>query len=185
MSNGFDRRHSAAFAAALLAGLVAAGTDARAETPGKSAGFAMPATSDQWRPDVFGKNGAYRFRQTEGNCQVTFVQNRGADAARAAGRQPRDSIDGYIDAVAAKVGRLERTDVDALEIASSAGERVPFVSMEFAYVGKDTIEYHNRISGAWLDDVELVVIAACPVSEWLAGRPSIDALIDEVSITRF
>jgi len=80
---------------------------------------------------------------------------------------------------------VERVEVDALELKSSAGEEVPFVSVEFAYRGKDKVEYQNRISAAWIDDVELLIVAACPAAEWLAGRHLIDALVGKTSITQF
>lgn len=96
----------------------------------------MPTSVEAWRLDTLGQNGASRFRQAYGNCQITFGQNLGADAARAKGQSPRQSIDAYIDRVAAAVGRVERVGVDAINLRSSAGERVPFVSAEFAYIGK-------------------------------------------------
>lgn len=170
-------------AVTLFAGLVATFSDALAQTPEKEAAFAMPAEFDQWRPDVFGQNGAYRFRQIDGNCQVTFGQNRGADAARAAGQEPRHGVNAYIDRVAAQIGRVERVEVDSLQI-KSGHESVPFVSAEFAYIGKDNVEYHNRISMAWIGNVELLIVAACPASEWLANRSGINGFIDKVSIMR-
>ena len=184
MLNGLKARLplAASLAASLSIGVVVTTPDAMARNPGKEALFAMPADFDQWRPDVFGQNGAYRFRQVDGNCQVTFGQNRGADAARAAGKTPQHGLDAYIDRVAAEVGRVERVGVDPLRIRSGGDESVPFVSSEFAYLGKDGVEYHNRISMAWVGDIELLVVAACPASEWLAGRPRIDAFIDKVSI---
>lgn len=178
------RRLAMSLGAVLLAGFVWASTDVRAQSPGTSAAFAMPAHFDEWRPDVFGQNGAYRFRQTNGNCQITLAQNRGAQAARAAGQEPRDSLNAYIDRVAAQVGRLERAEVDGFELAAGPNGKVPFVSSEFAYEGNDKVEYHNRISAAWIDDVELLIVSACPVSEWLSARQSIDAFINKVSITR-
>lgn len=174
---------AAFLAALLLAETFWASTDALAESPGKLATFAMPADFEQWHPDILGKNGAYRFRQVDGKCQVTFAQNRGANAARAAGQNPSNSLNAYIDRLAAQVGRLERTEAGTLGVRSGANERVSFISMEFAYMGNDKIEYHNRISGAWVGDIELLIIAACPVSEWLSGRLSIDAFIDKVSIS--
>jgi hypothetical protein len=170
-------------AATLFAGLIVTASDALAQNPGKEAAFAMPADFDPWRPDIFGQNGAYRFRQADGNCQITFGQNRGADAARAAGQEPRHGVNTYIDRVAAKVGRVERAEVDALQMKSDLEERVPFVSAEFAYMGNDSVEYHNWISMAWVGNVELLVVAACPASEWLENRPRIDVFIDKVSIT--
>lgn len=179
------RATSLLLALTLLAGLAGTVPDAFAQSPERTAAFGMPADFDQWQPDIFGQNGAYRFRQVDGNCQVTFAQNRGADAARAAGREPRHSLNAYIDRVAAEVGRVERAEVDAFELLAGADGRVPFVSAEFAYEGKDKVEYHNRISAAWIDDVELLIIAACPASEWLAGRQLIDAFTSKVTITRF
>lgn len=169
----------------LLAGLAGASPDAFAQSPESTAAFGMPADFDQWKPDIFGQNGAYRFRQVGGNCQVTFLQNRGVSAARAAGQEPRHSLDAYIDQVGAQVGRVERVEVDPFDLPSDPYGKVSFVSTEFAYEGKDRIEYHNRISAAWIDDVELLIIAACPASEWLAGRQSVDAFIDKVTIGRF
>ncbi len=172
-------------ALALLAGLVGAGPAAFARSSEPMAAFAMPADFGQWRPDAFVHN-AYRFRQADGNCVVTFIQNRGADAARAAGREPRHSLDAYVEGVKARMERVERAEVDAFELSSGADEgKVRFIADEIAYVGKDHIEYHNRISAAWVDDVELVIVAACPAAEWLAGRQSIDALVNKVTITRF
>lgn len=170
--------------ASLFAGGVATVSDAAAQDSGKEAAFAMPADFDQWRPDIFGQNGAYRFRQVDGNCQITFGQNRGADAARAAGREPRHGIDAYIDRVSAQVGKVERAEVDALQIKSDLDESVPFVSAEFAYLGKDGVEYHNRISMAWVGNVELLIVAACPAAEWLSSQSPIDVFIDKVSIAR-
>lgn len=169
----------------LLAGLAGASPDAFAQSSESTAAFGMPADFDQWKPDIFGQNGAYRFRQVGGNCQVTFLQNRGVSAARAAGQEPRHSLDAYIDQVSAQVGRVERVEVDTFDVPSDPYGKVSFVSTEFAYEGKDRIEYHNRISAAWIDDVELLIIAACPASEWLAGRQSVDAFIDKVTIGRF
>lgn len=168
----------------LLAGFAGTGSDAVAQSGERMAAFAMPADFGQWRPDTFVHN-AYRFRQADGNCVVTFIQNRGADAARAAGREPRHSIDAYVEGVKARVERVERAEADAFELSSGPDEKVRFVAAEIAYVGQDHIEYHNRISAAWVDDVELVIVSACPASEWLAGRESIDALVNEVTITGF
>lgn len=172
-------------ALALLAGLAGTSPDAFAQSAESTAAFAMPADFDQWQPDIFGQNGAYRFRQVEGNCQITFMQNRGADAARAAGQEPRHSLDAYIERVDAQVGRLERADVDTFELEAGPDKKVPFVSAEIAYEGNDDVEYQNRISVGWTGDVELLIIAACPVSEWLAGRQSIEAFVNKVTITRF
>jgi len=174
---------AAFLAALLLAEPFWASTGALAETPGKLATFAMPADFEQWRPDILGENGTYRFRQVDGKCQITFAQNRGANAARAAGQDPSNSLNAYIDRLAAQVGRLERTEAGTFDVRSGGNERVSFISMEFAYMGNDKIEYHNRISGAWVGNVELLIIAACPVSEWLSGRLSIDAVIEKVSIS--
>ena len=172
-------------AVALSGGIGMTGSGALAQSSGNRAAFSMPTGVEAWRLDTLGQNGAYRFRQAHGNCQITFGQNLGADAARAKGQNPRQSIDAYIDRVAAAVGRVERVEVDALELKSSAGEEVPFVSVEFAYRGKDKVEYQNRISAAWIDDVELLIVAACPAAEWLAGRHLIDALVGKTSITQF
>src|SRR5690606_16677902 len=131
--------------------------------------------------DIFGQNGAYRFRQNDGNCQITFGQNHGADAARATGQDTRHGIDAYIDRVSAEVGRVERIEVDAVELMTEAGEIVPFTSTEFAYLGKDAVGYHNRISMAWIGDVELLIVAACPSTEWLSGTPLIDAFLAQTS----
>lgn len=168
-------------ALAFLAGLVGTGPAALAREP--TAAFAMPADFGRWRPDTFVHN-AYRFRQADGNCVVTFIQNRGADAARAAGREPRHSLDAYVEGVKARMERVERAEVDAFELSAGTNGKVRFVADEIAYVGQDHIEYHNRISAAWVGDVELVIVAACPASEWLAGRQSIDALVNKVTITR-
>lgn len=185
---------SAALGAALIFGLPVTGdalaqarSDASSQTGSGASpelvAFAMPADDDLWRPDIVGQNGAYRFREVAGNCQITFAQNRGANAAREAGQDPRQSMNAYMDGVARQVGRLERVEMDALQIASGADAKVAFPSFEFAYVGQDGLEYQNRISAAWVGDVELLIIAACPVSEWLAGRLLIDAFIGKVSIS--
>lgn len=171
-------------AVSLWAGL-AGDTDALAQSPEKVAAFSMPVNVDQWRPDIFGQNGAYRFRQIGGNCQITFGQNRGADAARANGEDLRHGIDAFVDRVAAEVGKVERVEVDAVELKSDTGEMVPFTSTEFAYLGKDAVGYHNRISMAWIGDVELLIVAACPSTEWLAGRPLIDAFVGKTSIAHY
>lgn len=176
---------AAPLAVSLLAGLAVGNSDTLAQSLETMAAFSMPVNVDQWRPDIFGQNGAYRFRQVGGNCQITFGQNRGADAARANGQDPRHGINAYIDRVAAAVGKVERIEVDAVELKSEAGEVVPFASTEFAYLGKDTVEYHNRISVAWINDVELLIVAACPSTEWLAGSPLIDAFLDKTSITNY
>jgi len=169
----------------LLAGSVIAGSEALAQSAGNTATFQMPADFDQWQPDILGHNGAYRFRQVNGNCQITFGQNRGADAARSAGQNPKHSVDAYVDRIAAEVGRVERVEVDTLELKSREGELVPFVSTEFAYMGKDGVEYHNRISAAWMGDVELLIVSACPASEWLASRTLIDAFVGKATISQF
>lgn len=158
--------------------------EAQAEPSEKLAAFAMPADIEQWHPDIIGMNGAYRFREVDGECQITFAQNRGVNAARASGQDLHHSVNSYIDRVAERMERLERTEVDAVKIKSYTNERIPFVSMEFAYMGEDKAEYQSRISAAWLGDVELLVIAACPVSEWLAGRVLIDEFMDKVSISQ-
>ncbi len=169
----------------LLTGIAIPGADALAQSLETTAAFSMPVNVDQWRPDVLGQNGAYRFRQINGNCQITFGQNRGADASRAGGEDVRHSIDAYIDRVATEVGKVERVEVDAVELKSDAGEMVPFASTEFAYLGKDNVGYHNRISVAWIGDVELLIVAACPSTGWLAGRPLIDAFVEKASVTQY
>lgn len=176
---------AAPLAVALSAGVGMTGSGALAQSSGNKAAFSMPVNVEAWRLDTLGQNGAYRFRQADGNCRITFGQNLGADAARAKGQSPRQSIDAYIDRVAAAVGRVERVEVDALELKSGASEQVPFVSVEFAYRGKDKVEYHNRISAAWIGDVELLIVAACPAAEWLAARSSIEAFVGKTSITQF
>jgi hypothetical protein len=160
-------------------------SDALAQSLETMAAFSMPVGVEQWQPDIFGQNGAYRFRQVGGNCQITFGQNRGADAARANGQDTRHGIDTYIDRVEAEVGKVERVEVEAVEIEAETGETVPFASTEFAYLGKDTVGYHNRISMAWIGDIELLIVAACPSTEWLSGTPLIDAFLDETSIVHY
>ncbi len=179
------RRLAMVLSAVLSIGLVGAGGDVHAQAPERLAAFAMPANSGEWRPDIFGEKGAYRFRQVDGNCQITLGQNRGADAARAEGRNPRGGIDAYIARVAENVGRVERVNVDPIELTSDAGGTVAFTTSEFAYLGNDGVEYHNRISMAWVGDVELLIVAACPASEWLAGRVLLDQFIGKVSVSGY
>lgn len=169
----------------LLAALIVVGSDALARSPGNTAAFRMPADFDHWQPDILGHNGAYRFRQVNGNCQITFVQNRGADAAHAVGQKSQHSIDAYINRVAAKVGRVERVEVDTFELKSKEGNLVPFISTEFAYMGNDDVEYHNRISAAWIGDVELLIISACPASDWIMGRSLINAFVSKATVSEF
>lgn len=172
-----------ALAAALLTGLFGTIAAALAEQPSTTAAFVMPTDFEEWQPDILGQDGAYRFRQIDGNCQITFAQNLGAQAARAAGHEPTHSIDAYIDGVTAQIGDVEREEADTLELASGPDETIPFVSAEISYEGEDEVAYHNMISAEWIDDVELLIIAACPASEWPEGRQLIDAFIDEVTIT--
>ncbi|WP_019171844.1 hypothetical protein [Pseudaminobacter salicylatoxidans] len=175
---------AAPLAAALSTCVSVTGSDALAQSSGNSAAFSMPANIAAWRLDALRQNGVYRFGQVDGNCQITFGQNLGADAARAKGLNPRQSMGAYIDRVAAAVGRVERVEVDAVELKSSTGDGVLFASIEFAYMGKDKVEYQNRISAAWIGDVELLIVAACPAAEWFAGRPLIDAFVSKTSITQ-
>jgi hypothetical protein len=154
-----------------------------------TAGFVFPADFKNWNPDVFGHNGLYRFRQTSGNCQITFVQNRGADAARAAGRGPQSTLDAYIGGVAARIGKLTRNKAPTLELSRNwvnphaTGERVTFISEEIAYTGNDAVAYHNRVLAQWMGDVELLIIAACPSAEWNRSQNLLDSFLKQVSIT--
>jgi hypothetical protein len=151
-------------------------------------GFVFPTDFRNWNPDVFGRNGMFRFRQTNGNCQVTFAQNRGADAARVAGRGPQNSLDAYIDGVTARISKLTRNKAPTVELSRNwvnphaAGEKVTFISEEIAYTGKDNVAYHNRISVQWVGDVELLIIAACPSAEWNRSQDLLDTFLNNVSI---
>jgi len=182
---GAGRKAVTALAAAVLAVTVAMPAGARAQSPEPAAAFAMPTDLDDWQPDIFGDNGIYRFLQVEGDCQITFIQNHGVDVARAGGHEPRDSIEAYIESVAANVGQVERSAADDLALKSDSGEPVPFVSAAFAYLGHDAVEHRNRISAAWVGDIELLIIAACPVSQWPEGQPRMDAFIGRTSVLQF
>lgn len=168
----------------LFGGFFATGPEAFAQSAEGMAAFSMPGDFGQWKPDAFVHN-AYRFRQAEGNCVVTFIQNRGADAARASGKEPRHSLDAYIDGVNARVGRVTKVEMDSFELPSGADGKVPFVSAEIAYEGKDKMDYNNQVSAAWVGDVELIIVAACPAPQWLAGQKSIDDFVNKVTITQF
>jgi hypothetical protein len=133
-------------AISVFVGCLALSLDARGDTTQTMAAFVMPADFDNWKPDIVGRNGMYRFRQSDGKCQITFAQNRGAGAARAAGRDPRDTLDAYIGSLTAKVGEVRRSEAPALELPLATGEKVRFISEEIAYTGDDNVAYHNRIS---------------------------------------
>src|SRR3546814_115839 len=77
-------------AGALLASCILSANALAAEA---TTAFQMPLNVENWRADILGRNGMYRFRQVQGACQITFAQNLGADAAKAAGRTPRDTIE--------------------------------------------------------------------------------------------
>jgi len=47
------------------------------------------------------------------------------------------------------------------------------------------VEHRNRISAAWVGDIELLIIAACPVSQWPEGQPRMDAFIGRTSVLQF
>lgn len=171
-------------AGVLLAGCLLSGFPAYAQDPESTVAFEMPVDVDNWRPDIVGQNGIYRFQQVQGACQITFAQNLGADTAKAAGRTPRDTIEAYVQRLSAQVGNVARMKAPHLELGANSGDPVTFLSEEVGYRGKDGTEYHNRIATQWVEAVELVIVAACPSGEWQAQRAAIDAFITEVSVHR-
>ncbi|TKT69451.1 hypothetical protein [Aquamicrobium sp. LC103] len=171
------------FAAAFLAGWLF-GLSANAQNPEADVAFEMPVDVKNWRPDIIGQNGVYRFQQVQGGCQITFVQNLGADAAKAAGRTPHDTIEAYVQQLSVQVGDLTRSKTPDMELHASNGEPVAFFSEEISYRGQDGTDYRNRIATQWVNAVELLIIAACPSSEWEAQSAAIDAFITKVSVHR-
>ncbi|MGS1097314.1 hypothetical protein ACVCNR_22470 (plasmid) [Aquamicrobium terrae] len=171
-------------AAVFLVGGLLCGLPASAQTPGSTAAFEMPLNVDDWRPDIVGQNGMYRFRQAQGGCQITFVQNLGADAAKAAGRTTADTIEAYVKRLSAQVGDVMRTKAPDLVLRANIGNPVTFMSEEVRYRGNDGAEYRNRIATQWVEAVELLIVAACPSSEWESQKAAIDAFINKVSVHR-
>jgi hypothetical protein len=147
-----------------------------------TAAFSLPLGLDNWKADIVERNGMYRFRQTNGNCQLTFVQNRGADAARATGRGVRSTLDAYIAGVAARVAKLTRNKAATMELSRVAGKKVTFISEEISYTGNDNVTYHNRISAQWIGDVELLIIAACPSAAWNGSQSLLNDFLSKASI---
>lgn len=167
-----------------LAGCLFSGLPAYAQNPESTVAFEMPLNVDNWRPDIVGQNGMYRFRQIQGACQITFAQNLGADAAKAAGRTPADTIEAYVQRLSAQVGDVARRKAPDLELRASAGGPVPFLSEEVSYRGQDGTDYRNRIATQWVEAVELLIITACPSGEWETQGAAIDAFITKVSVHR-
>lgn len=167
-----------------LAGWVFPALPVHAQNPETTVAFEMPLNVERWQTDIVGQNGIYRFRQVRGACQITFVQNLGADAARAAGRTPRDAIEAYVQRLSAQVGDVARSKAPDLELRASTGDPVTFLSEEVSYRGKDGTDYRNRIATQWVEAVELLIVAACPSSEWETQGGAIDAFITKVSVHR-
>jgi hypothetical protein len=183
LSNG-DFRMKAIFAGALVAGSLVSGLPAHAQNPESTVAFEMPVNVESWRPDIVAQNGMYRFRQVQGACQITFVQNLGADAAKAAGRTPRDTIEAYVRRLSKQVDDVARSKAPDLALRANSGEPVSFLSEAVSYRGQDGTEYRNRIATQWVEAVELLIIAACPSSEWKTQEAAIDAFITKVSVHR-
>ncbi|WP_054311283.1 hypothetical protein [Mesorhizobium sp. 1M-11] len=171
-------------AGALLAGWLVSGFPAHAQSPESTVAFEMPINVESWRPDIVGQNGMYRFRQVSGACQITFAQNLGADAARAAGRTPGDTIEAYARKLKSQVGDVARNKLPDLKLRASTGDPVAFLSEEASYRGKDGIHYRNRIATQWVEAVELLIVAACPSAEWKRQAAAVDAFIAKVTIHR-
>lgn len=171
-------------AGVILGGCLLPGLPAFAQKSDPTVAFEMPISVDGWRTDILGQNGMYRFRQVQGGCQITFVQNLGADAARAAGRTPADTIDAYVQRLSAQVGDVARSKAPDLALRAVTGDRVGFQSELVRYRGQDRIEYRNRIATQWVDAVELLIVAACPSDQWETQGAAIEAFIAKVSIHR-
>ena len=167
-----------------LAGCLHSGLPAHAQAPETTVAFQMPVNVESWRADIVGQNGIYRFQQVQGACQITFAQNLGADAARAAGRTPRDTLKAYVQRLSTQVGDVVRSRAPDLKLRASTGDPVTFVSEEVSYRGKDGIEYRNRIATQWVEVVELLIVTACPSSQWETQGAAIDAFITKVAVHR-
>lgn len=168
----------------LLAGSLIPASSLNAQNIGPSVAFEMPLDIENWQPDIVGQNGIYRFRQAQGDCQITFVQNLGVDEAEAAGGTPRDTIENYVQQLASEVGNVERSEVPDLELLTSTGDPVTFLSEEVSYRGSDGMDYRNRISTQWIDAVELLIIAACPSSQWEERQAELESFFGKVSVHR-
>ena len=126
----------------------------------------------------------YRFRQAQGNCKMTFVQNLGAAAAKAAGHTPKDTIEVYVQKLSMQVGELTRDQAPDLELRANRGDPVSFLTEDVSYRGQDGTEYRNRIVTQWVEAVELLIVSACPSSEWESQAASIDAFMAKVIVHR-
>jgi hypothetical protein len=113
-----------------LAGWLATGLPAHAQNPETTVAFEMPLNAENWKPDIVGQNGIYRFRQVHGACQITFSQNLGADAARAAGRTPHDALDIYVQRLDARFGEIARGKGPDLKLRARTGDPVVFPTVE-------------------------------------------------------
>jgi hypothetical protein len=174
------------FAVILLAGwttLVSA--YAQDQDPQAQAAFGMPMNVDNWRADVIGQNGVYRFRQVKGSCQITFVQNLGVEAAKAAGQTVSDSIAAYVRRLGKQVGAVSNNEAPDLELHANRGDAVTFLSEEISYRGRDGRDYRNRIAAQWVGRVELLIVAGCPSNEWKNQEDSINAFLTKVSVNQF
>lgn len=160
------------------------GFNAQGEPIETTTAFAMPADAENWEPEVFGQDGIYSFRQTDGTCKITFVQNRGVEAAREKGGGPRDSLDAYVEKIAARASELTRSEAPAVKLTLAPDDKVTFISEEIAYIGVDSIAYNTRLSAQWVGDVELMIIMGCASSEWPRSQDLFDAFLDKVSIMK-
>ena len=172
------------FAVVFLAGGLFSGLSAKAQNPEATVAFEMPVNVKSWQPDVFGQSGMYRFRQVHGACQITFVQNLGADRAKAAGRTPLDTIETYVRRLSAQVGEVTRSDAASLELRTNQGGPITFQAEDITYRGRDSVDYRNRIATQWVGAVELMIIAACPSSAWERQSDAVDAFIAKVTVHR-
>ncbi|MBO9352653.1 hypothetical protein GG851_01515 [Bordetella petrii] len=168
-------------AGALLASCVLSTTAQAAEA---TVAFQMPLNIENWKPDILGRNGMYRFRQVRGACQITFAQNLGADAAKAAGRTPRDTLEVYVRQLGTRMRDVTRSKAPDLELRANTGDPIALLSEEVAYRGNDGVDYRNRLSAQWVGSVELLIIAGCPATEWGRQQAAINAFIGKVSVHR-
>lgn len=167
-----------------LIGCLTSNLPAHAQARESTVAFEMPLNVDGWRPDIVGQNGMYRFRQAQGGCQITFVQNLGADAAKAAGRTPKDTIEAYVQKLRAQVGEVTRSQAPELELRTKQGEPVTFLAEDVTYRGRDSTDYRNRIATQWVEAVELLIVSACPSSEWERQAAAVDAFVAKVTVHR-
>lgn len=149
----------------------------------KTIAFGQPVIPE-WKNTIFGQEGIYQYKMKTNTCQITLQQEKGAEAAGAAGQSIDSNIKRYYDDTKAalknetmKYGPIAKSTID-----TNQNSKIDLIRYQGTYSSSEGSEYTLQIGGQWVGDYQFLIISACSTSDWGKYQTEIQNFLDKTKL---